>query len=166
MLWFPLLPLEEADGRGSQEVGETGPLDCQWLVKSRSIWQNGDLFSSRGASSSRWSLPWAVNGVVVRWGIAAVGVAAGNLGNNLVGPADWKQGKKRLGAHPQPTSHPLFLPDRSQLQPLWRYLCPSSAEHYGHIENLSEGWSYSHWEFQNSRMNHIRCNEELVQRLN
>lgn len=39
-MWFPQLPLKEADGRGSQEVEEMGPLDCQWLVKSRSICQN------------------------------------------------------------------------------------------------------------------------------
>lgn len=87
-MWFPQLPLKEADGWGSQEAGEMGPLDCQWLVKSRSICQNGDLFSSRGASSSRRSLLRAVNGIGVHGGIAVVGVATGNLGNNLVDRAE------------------------------------------------------------------------------
>lgn len=95
-MWFPQLPLKEADGWGSREVEEMGPLDCQWLVKSRSICQNGDLFSSRGASSSRWSLPWAVSGIVIHWGIAAVGVAQVTLVKSLFVCQTSKKGQWRL----------------------------------------------------------------------
>lgn len=154
-MWFPQLPLKEADGWGSREIEEMGPLDCQWLVKSGSICQNGDLFSSRGASSSRWSLSWAISGIVIHWGIAVVGVTQVTLVKSCWS-ARLKKGAMKawctctgtLTTHfyciitPKITNYLKAFLIHSQLK-----ICQNAC----HVLEC---------DFQNSNTNHARCSKE------